>query len=125
MMFFFSFATRTFGPAIVFVCLILYVPVNNFFSYVMSTFMVWTCTKQGLMCFAQGHNTVPLVTTKAWKIPSMQKVKGQKLLTAYPQLPKETYMAVTIIIVETKYLKIKNICLPMRKQYLYSLNVYV
>ena len=42
--------------------LILYIPVNNFSVICMSgqVFLSWTSTKQGLMCLAQGHNTVTL-----------------------------------------------------------------
>ena len=38
--------------------LILYVPVNNLFSYIGGIFLRLTSTKQGSMCLAQGHNTV-------------------------------------------------------------------
>ena len=40
--------------------LILYVPVNN--PLVMSGWVFLACTKQGLMCLAQGHNEVSPVT---------------------------------------------------------------
>ena len=38
--------------------LILYVPVNNFSVMSRQVFLDWTCTKQQIKCFAQGHNTV-------------------------------------------------------------------
>ena len=44
-----------------FVCLfdvILYIPVNNVSVMLGRVFLGWTSTKQGLMCHAQGHNTV-------------------------------------------------------------------
>ena len=41
--------------------LILYVPVNNFSVMLGRVFLGSTSTKQGLMCLAQGHNTVPPV----------------------------------------------------------------
>ena len=47
-----------------FVCLfdlVLYVPVNNFSIMTGPVFLCCTSTEQGLMCLAQGHNTVTLV----------------------------------------------------------------
>ena len=41
--------------------LILYIPVNNFSVMSGRVFLGWTSTKQGLICLAQGHNTVMLV----------------------------------------------------------------
>ena len=38
--------------------LILYVPVNNLSVMLGRVFLVWTSTKQRLMCLAQGHNTL-------------------------------------------------------------------
>ena len=38
--------------------LIPYVPVNTFSVISEWVFLGWTSTKQGLMCLAQGHNTV-------------------------------------------------------------------
>ena len=37
---------------------ILYAPVNNFSVMSGQVFLVWTSTKQGIKCFAQGNNTV-------------------------------------------------------------------
>ena len=45
----------------IFICLfdlILYDPVNNFSVMLGWVFLGWTSTKQGLMCLAQGHNTL-------------------------------------------------------------------
>ena len=36
-------------------------PSQQFFSYVGKSLPGFTSTKQGLMCLAQGNNTVPLV----------------------------------------------------------------
>ena len=44
--------------------LILYVPVNNFSDMLGLVFLGLTSTKQGLMCLAQGHNTVTLTKLK-------------------------------------------------------------
>ena len=44
-----------------FIDLILYVAVNKFSVMSRQVFLGWTSTKQGLMCLAQGHNTVPPV----------------------------------------------------------------
>ena len=44
--------------------LILYVPVKNFSVMSGWGFLGWTSTEQGLMCLAQGHNTVTLVRLK-------------------------------------------------------------
>ena len=51
--------------------LILYVPVNNFSFMLGRVFLGWTSTKQGLMCLAQGHNTMMSVrlqpiTPQSW-----------------------------------------------------------
>ena len=43
---------------------ILYIPVNNFSNMSGLVFLVSTSTKQGLMCLAQGHNSVTLVRLK-------------------------------------------------------------
>ena len=52
-----------------------YVAVNNFSVMSRRVFLGWTSTKQGLMCLAQGHNTVMLamlkpVTPRSWDKPS-------------------------------------------------------
>ena len=44
--------------------LILYVPVNNFSVMSGRVNLGWTSTQQGLMCLAQGHNTVTPVTPR-------------------------------------------------------------
>ena len=62
------------SPWALFVCLfdlILYVPVNYFSVMSGRVFLGWTSTKQGLMCLAQGHNTVTPVrlepaTSRSW-----------------------------------------------------------
>ena len=38
--------------------LIFYVPVNNFSVMLGRVFLGWSSTKQGLMCFAKGHNAM-------------------------------------------------------------------
>ena len=46
-------------------CLIWYfTSQSTIFSYVGRVFLGWTSTKQGLMCFTQGHNTVMPVRLK-------------------------------------------------------------
>ena len=41
--------------------LILYAPVNSFSDMSGRVFLGWTRTKQGLICLAEGHNTVMTV----------------------------------------------------------------
>ena len=41
--------------------LIIYIPFNNFSVKSGWVFLGWTSTSQGLMCVAQGHNTMTLV----------------------------------------------------------------
>ena len=45
--------------AVCLIDLILYVPVNNFLVITGRVFLVWTSSKQGLLCPALGHNPVP------------------------------------------------------------------
>ena len=45
----------------IFVCLILFTPVNNFSVMLGWVFLHWPSTKQGWMCLAKGHNAVTLV----------------------------------------------------------------
>ena len=45
--------------------LILYVSVNSFSVTLGWVFLSWTSTKQGLMCYAQGYNTMPPVGLKS------------------------------------------------------------
>ena len=42
-----------------FVCLILYIPVNNFSFMSGWVFLSWICTKERIKWLAQGHNAVP------------------------------------------------------------------
>ena len=48
-----------------FVCLILYIPVNNFSVMSGQVLFGWTSTKQRIKCLAQGHKAVPLAAVKA------------------------------------------------------------
>ena len=43
-------------------------PINNLSVIKGQVFLGWTSTKLGLMCLAQGHNTVTPVTTEIVKI---------------------------------------------------------
>ena len=53
--------------------MILYVPVNNLLVMSGLVFKGWTSTKQGLMCLAQGHNTVAPVRLEPAALQSRVK----------------------------------------------------
>ena len=70
----------------VFVCLILYVPVNNLSVTSGQVYLGWTSTKQGLMCLAQGHNAVTQMRLKPRALRSWVKHSTTEPLRSHAPL---------------------------------------